>query len=194
MKINKKLLNQLKELIQNKQYKYFKSKEGYKFITKSSNKKLFALLNKVGFFVFHKTNRKKVIVGLHQIVLYIYKGYRSMCLGGSIKKGQMEIHHIDHDPSNNSYTNLEYTTPHNNKAIATIINICCNTRASYYNGAVKFDLDAVTLNYNVSFCQLLVKSIRACSTKLNKDLFKELMFNLPFSQAKYIFNVSNSLL
>jgi hypothetical protein len=194
MKINKKVLNQLKELVRIKSYKYFKNKEGYKFLTRSSNKNFFALLNKAGFFILHKSNRKKLIVGLHQVVLFLYKGVQSLALGGLIKKGQMEVHHIDHNPSNNSHHNLEYTTPFNNKAISTIVSICCNSNAGYYNASVKYDLDLVRLFHNVTFCELLVKSIKACSNLLNKDLFKELLFAIPFKQASYIYNTCSKLM
>lgn len=193
--INKKTLELLKELIKNKEYNFFKSEGGYKILIRQENKKLFALLDQIGFFKFNKTNRRKTICGLHQIVIYIYKGYKSFQLGGSINKHQMEVHHIDHDPSNNSHHNLEYTTPQNNKAIATIVNICCNmSMAKYYKAEVKYDLDSVRLFHNVPFCELLVKSIKAASNKLNLDLFENLMFALPFKQAKYIYKTCNQLM
>jgi hypothetical protein len=195
MKVNKVAINQLKYVIQHKLYKSFKSKEGYVFITNvKENKDLFTLLSKVGFFMFHKTNKRKQIVGLHQIVLFIYKGFKSLMFNGCIKKGQTEIHHIDHNPSNNCHHNLEYTTPSNNKAIATIVNICCDSNASYYNAQVQYDLDSVRLFYNVPFCELLVKSIKASSKLLNKDLFKQLLFALPFNQAKYIYTTCKNLM
>lgn len=193
-KINKKLLNQLKELMTNNSYNYFRSQGGYKILTRNKNKEIFCLLDKLGFFKFNKTNRRKSICGAHQIICYLYKGIKSFQLGGSINKHQTEVHHIDHNPSNNCHHNLEYTTPYNNKAIATIVNICCNSNASYYNNQVKYDLDLVRLFYNVPFCELLVKSIKASSKLLNKDLFKELLFALPFKQAKYIYNTCNTLM
>lgn len=193
-KINKKALSQLKEIIRNNQYEYFKSQGGYKILTRNKNKEIFNLLDILGFFKFNKTNRRKSICGVHQIVCYLYKGIKSYQLDGTINKHETEVHHIDHDPSNNSHHNLEYTTPFNNKAIATIVNICCNSNAHYYNSQVQYDLDKVRLFYNVPFCELLVKSIKASSKKLNKDLFKQLMFALPFKQAKYIYNTCKQLM
>lgn len=194
MKINKTTINKIKFILKEKSYKSFSSKHGYVFLTKKNNKTLFTLLSQVGFFTFHKSNRKKQIVGLHQVVLFVFKGFKSLTFGGKCLKGKTEIHHIDHNPSNNSHHNLEYTTPVNNKVISSIVSICCNSKADYYNAAVQYDLDKVNLFYNIPFCNLLVKSIKASSKLLNKDLFKELMFALPFSQSNYIYKTCTKLL
>lgn len=185
--MKKKYINQLKQIIKNKEYTYFKSKEGYILLPKSKNKTLFSLLKKAGFFIFHKTNKGK-IVGVHQVVLFIYKGWKSLAFKGECIKGKTEIHHIDHNPSNNNHHNLEYTTPVNNKAIATIVNICCNSTSSYYNSQVQFDLDKVLMFGPSNFIELLLKSIKATQQFFDKDLFKELMFALPFKQSKFIYN------
>jgi hypothetical protein len=189
-----KLLNRIKTEIKAKKYNSFKSKEGYIFLTRSKNKSLFMALNKLGFFNFHKTNRKKQIVCLHQIILFLYKGIKSVAMGGKCQKGQLEIHHIDHNPSNNNIHNLEYTTPINNKAISTIVSICCNMKASYYNYSIQFDLDKVLMFGPSNFIPLLIKSIKASSSIFNKDLFIELLSILPYAQSKLILNQSLSLI
>lgn len=188
-----KLVTQVKTIIKNKEYKSFKSIEGYVFLTRRNNKSLFAKLNRLGFFKFHKTNRRKQIVSLHQITLFIYKGIKSIALGGECLKGKMEIHHIDHNPSNNNIHNLEYTTPINNKAIATIVNLCCNMpQAQYYPSHVQFDLDQVLMFGPSNFISLLLKSIKASSNKLNKNLLADLLNILPFKHSKLILNSINS--
>ena len=181
-------LQTVKELIKNKEFNYFVTKYGYKILTRHKNKTLFSLLEKVGFFNFHITNRKKVMVGLHQVVLYIYKGYKAYHLKGIAPKGAIEVHHIDHNPSNNSVTNLEYTTPANNKAIATICSKCCKSNCGYYNSSIKFDLDAVRLHHNVPFIKLLAKSLIATGKQIRKDLMKQFLLSLPFKQSKLIYN------
>ena len=172
--------------------KGFSNKDGYTFLPKSHNKKLFKLLKDIGFFKFHRSNIKQCIVGLHQVSLFISKGWKLLKFGASCIKGKLEVHHIDHNTSNNHPDNLEYTTPANNKAIATIVNICCNSNASYYNAEVKFDLDAVDLYKGVPFITLLLKSIRAVSASLNKDLLQQLLFCLPWKQSKLIYNLINN--
>lgn len=185
-KILKNKINQIKPLL--KQAKGFSNKHGYIFLPKSHNKKLFKLLNDIGFFKFHRTNIKKCIVGYHQVSLFLSKGWQILKFGGTCLKHKLEVHHIDHNPKNNDPLNLEYTTPSNNKAIATIIDICTSSHASYFNASVKFDLDAVDLFKGVPFVSLLLKSIHAVSATLNKDLFNQLLFCLPWKQSKLIYN------
>lgn len=181
-------LGKIKTLL--KTARFFSSKNKYKFLTANQNKELFKLLNQTGFFKLHYSNRKKQIVGFHQVVLFVFKGWKSLVFDTQIIKGQLEVHHLDHNPSNNHYSNLEYTTPENNKAIATITSICCSTSAEYYNAEVKFELDKVQLFKGSNFCKLLIKSIKATSSNFGKDLFKELLLALPFKQSRLIYNMS----
>lgn len=181
-------LNKIKTLLETATF--FVSKEKYVFLVRNQNKELFKLLEAACFFKLHTSNRKKQIVGLHQVVLYVHRGWKKLYFGHEIIQGQFEIHHLDHNPSNNTIDNLWYTTPTNNKVIADITSICCNTSAKYYNAEVKFDLDKVNLFGAGNFCELLIKSIKATSKNFGKDLFKELLLNLPFKQSRLIYNMS----
>lgn len=181
-------LEKIKTLL--KTARFFSNKNKYKFLTSNQNKALFKLLNQSGFFKLHYSNKKKQIVSFHQVVLFINKGWKKLAFDIQILKGQVEVHHLDHDPSNNCINNLAYTTPINNKIIADITSICCNTSAKYHNAEVKFDLDKVNLFGAGNFCELLIKSIKATSKNFGKDLFKELLFALPYKQSRIIYNMS----
>jgi len=176
-------VRELRELLKSNSLFAFKGKGDYLFLTRDKNKDLFKVLEKSGFFLLHKTNLKKRIVGLHQIVLYAWEGYKILIWGGSIKRNQIEIHHIDHNPSNNSRDNLAYTTPHNNKAIAVIVSYVCNVKAEYFNAEVKFDLDRVNI-YKGDFINLLFKSLKAAKRLIKKDVVKDFFNSIPYIQAK----------
>lgn len=104
----KSKLNQIKLLIHNKCYKALKSKN-YLVLYHNHNKRLFRLLDEAAFFDFHITNNK-LIVGLHQIVAYIYKGYKAYYNGYTVSKGEVEVHHINSNTSDNSPGNLVYVS------------------------------------------------------------------------------------
>lgn len=105
----KPALVKLRLLIKNNCFTSKKTKNNYLTLINSKNKTLFNLLDQAGFFEFHISNNK-FIVGLHQIVAYIYKGYRSYINGYTVEKGYIEIHHLDSNPRNNHITNLVYVS------------------------------------------------------------------------------------
>lgn len=107
----------------------FSGQHGYKFLARALNRHLFSLLDDCGFWDFHSTNHQKMICSIHQVVLYAYKGYRYFLLGYTCPAGTYEIHHLDHDPSNNDLDNLVYVTPQENQILASI------TRMSYHSNA-----------------------------------------------------------
>lgn len=107
----------------------FAGRHGYKFLSRALNRHLFSILDNCGFWDFHSTNHQKMICSLHQVVLYAYKGYRYFLLGYTCPAGTYEIHHLDHDPSNNDLGNLVYVTPQENQILASI------TRMSYHSNA-----------------------------------------------------------
>ena len=122
----KELLHKLKSLIHFKQFKSRKSKQGYILLYKKDNKRLFSLLNEAAFFDFHITNNQH-IVGLHQVVAYIYHGWRAYLNNFTAAKGDVEIHHIDSDPSNNSPGNLIYVSPQEHLLISQATSIQSTT-------------------------------------------------------------------
>lgn len=101
-------LQQVKRLIFSKQFKSFITKEKYTVLFGRKNRYLFILLSDIGFFKFNTTNNAN-IVGLHQIVAYITKGYKAFTSGFTITKN-IHVHHIDSNPSNNTPSNLIYVT------------------------------------------------------------------------------------
>ena len=190
--ILKQKLNECKLLVKNNSIWYFEDKDGYRFVTKAKNKRLFELLNEIGFFRFHITNKRKSIVTYHQIVAFLWRGWKLVRYHNYAEKGKLEVHHLDHNPRNNKPSNLVYATPTENKVISDITSICCKSNHTPYRGEVKFDLDRINLfrDVSASFCEVLIKSIKATSKNFQKDLFKELMHALPFKQAKLIYNLT----
>ena len=95
---------------------------GYQYVLAKENKRLFQFLEQCRFFVFHCTNTKKEIAYVHQIVLYTDKrpgaGWRRERRGEVCCAGQMEVHHLDGDVTNNVYSNLWYVSPIENKLLA----------------------------------------------------------------------------
>lgn len=64
------------------------------------------LLRQIGCFDFYATNSGEKIIGVSQIIYYIYYGHESLRRGWRMAKGVYEIHHIDGDVSNNYPGNL----------------------------------------------------------------------------------------
>ena len=125
----KPYLVQLKSIMKQEQFFYYTNKNGYIVLTRDSNSHIFSLLDLAGFFDFHCTNSKKEIAGHHQIMLYIYQGYRFLMKGFTCPWGTYEVHHLDSDPSNNSPSNLTYVTPQENA-------ICASLSSMKYHGFV----------------------------------------------------------
>jgi hypothetical protein len=101
----------------------WENSNGYICLNRSQNKELFAVLEFLGFFEFHYTNKRKQIVGMHQIVLYLQRGFnkiryhRKDVLEGPLE----EIHHLDSDPKNNIWQNLVYVTAQQNSLCADAV-------------------------------------------------------------------------
>lgn len=84
---------------------------------RGQNKELFRLLDESLFFQFHITNAGKSVL-IYQIIKFFSErngGWKVVLEGEVAQKGQIEIHHYDHDVQNNSPENLEYVTPEMNK-------------------------------------------------------------------------------
>jgi hypothetical protein len=107
----------------------FEGNHGYQFLTRKTNKQLFNYLDRCGFFEFHCTNTQRQICSLHQIVLYLHKGWELFLFGYTCPCGTYEIHHLDHDPRNCEPENLVYVTPQENQILASI------TKMSYHSNA-----------------------------------------------------------
>lgn len=124
----------IKDIIYNKENKIpiasFKNKFGYVFLPRYLNKKLFSLLDTSGFWLFHSSNKSQSICSLHQVILYIHKGYHLLLKGYTCDMSCCEIHHLDHDPSNNNKENLVYVSSQENKLMS---DVCRFT----YNGYIK---------------------------------------------------------
>lgn len=97
------------------------SKEGYQQLKRRRNRKLFALLDLVCFFDYHRSNVKKEVCYVHQVVKYIVSGWRNFIKDKYCDKYSQECHHLDHNPRNNHPSNLVYVTPLENKLLACII-------------------------------------------------------------------------
>lgn len=170
--------------------------DGYTFLTRKDNPQLFRYLDRYGFFKFHRSNYKKLIVGYHQVALYLHRGWKLHYYGHRYcVKGQLEIHHLDHNPQNNEVSNLWYVTPTENKALATLTNVAFNKVVGYYKGQAKFNLDIINMYRDVSlnFPALLIKTLLATSDSLNKihkvqqfNLLQTFLDNCPFKQAKLL--------
>ena len=163
---------------------------GYMIVRRSKNPELFKALAKYHFFDFHCTNRRRQLVGVHQIVLYIYRGWaryyyaQTYCV-----KGHLEVHHLDHNKLNNDPKNLWYVTPTENKVLADITQVCLNKSQSLYYGMAKFDLDIIYFqrDTNMNFPDLLIQTLVATSQNFIQqgwDFLQTLLDNLPFKQAK----------
>jgi hypothetical protein len=163
---------------------------GYLVVRRSKNPELFKILAKYHFFDFHCTNRYRQLVGVHQIALYIDKGWaRYYYTGRCCVKGQLEVHHLDHNKLNNDPKNLWYVTPTENKVLADITRVCLNKSQSLYSGMAKFDLDNIYFQRDVSlnFPDLLIQTLIATSQNFLQqdwDFLQTLLDNLPFKQAK----------
>lgn len=81
--------------------------DGYLVCYKNNKKNLFDWLESTGFFQFHVTN-KGYVVGVHQIVAFATYGYKALANGFTAKFGEIEVHHINGNPLDNSPDNLVY--------------------------------------------------------------------------------------
>lgn len=82
-----------------------KSKRRIIFLQQKENLKLASALRATGFFQFQSTNNG-FMVGMSQLIHYIYKGYKAFLNGFTNQHGYMEVHHLDGSPNNNHPNNL----------------------------------------------------------------------------------------
>jgi len=169
---------------------------GYVYIKKQGNESLFRYLKKYGFFKFHRSNYKHQIVAYHQVVLYLSIGWKRYYYGQQYCcKGMLECHHLSHNTKDNSLDNLWYVTPAENKALATITELCFKKATGLYKGMAKFDLDVINLFRDSArpFCKLLADTLWATSNNIpgwQGWRFVSILFdNLPFKQAQIIKNI-----
>lgn len=94
---------------------------GYRVYDLNKHKTLKALLEQYKFFQFHITN-KGHIVSEHQIVAFFYWGYKALLNGFTCIKGELDIHHIDSNPSNNDPDNLIYLSSQDHLAVSMFAN------------------------------------------------------------------------
>jgi hypothetical protein len=99
------------------QARTFSDKLGYVKLLQKDNIQLFVTLSRLSMFEFHLTNGGSSCY-LHQIILYLSVGWKLYRRGKFAEAGSIEVHHLDHDPSNNSPDNLWYVSPLENKLLA----------------------------------------------------------------------------
>lgn len=92
---------------------------GWHQVLKKDNKELFASLDNLGFFDFHTTNGGSSAY-IHQISLYLHKGYMDYLEGTQLYRGVTDVHHIDSDRGNNQHGNLRYTPSFLNSSMVSI--------------------------------------------------------------------------
>jgi hypothetical protein len=107
----------------------------YQKLTRSNHPFLFQLLEDLGFFQFHYTNKKKSLIYVHQVQSFIKRngGYYLYHQKGIVcGKGEMECHHLDNNPSNNSQNNLKYVTPKENKLLSYLVRLAKRNLSKAY--------------------------------------------------------------
>jgi HNH endonuclease len=93
----------------------------YVVLHSRSNALLFLILEECGFFQFHATNTRRLIVGLHQVVAFAHFGWKAYRNGFIARRGEVEVHHLDDDPTNNHPSNLVYVSPQENLLVAQAV-------------------------------------------------------------------------
>lgn len=151
-------------IIKNNQHVCFVGNNGYLFLTRNSNKQLFRELDQCGFFDFHCTNNNRQICSLHQVVLYLHKGWKLFLQGYTCPRGTYELHHYDHQPANCDPSNLVYVTPQENQILASI------TRMSYYGNAQTPLIGAFTKGSKTGFAKLVKLTFERTYKRLGFDL------------------------
>jgi hypothetical protein len=107
----------------------YENKSGYLCIRFENHPELKQALDDLGFFFMHSTNKGHV-AGVHQIVLFLHKGFwrvRYRPDRCKAAKGQVEVHHLDSNRKNNDKLNLVYVTPQQNS-------LCANAVHHIYDG------------------------------------------------------------
>lgn len=136
--VNKELLK-----IQSKTIKGF-SNQSYEILTPGKRSTLNYLLQLAGFFNFHTSNNG-LIYSVHQIICYLNRGWKLYVRGETCVKGELEVHHLDHDCKNNHPDNLVYVSPYENKLLSQVV------QGGFYLGEV--------INRTLSMCKQEFKEI-----------------------------------
>lgn len=105
-------------------------------LSRKQNSHLFKLLSIIGFFDYHISNNGYTCY-LYQINHFINggknldkSGWQDYRAGNFMQKDEWELHHLDHDCTNDSPSNLIKTTPYENKLLATCV------KGGFYLGKV----------------------------------------------------------
>lgn len=83
-----------------------KVKDGRLVLLAKHNTFVFDTLERLGCFKFYETNSGLHVIGVSQVVLFLDHGWKALRNGFTMKKGEMEVHHIDGDVTNNDPKNL----------------------------------------------------------------------------------------
>jgi hypothetical protein len=158
-----KLIKSLLPTLNHKEHK-----DGRVRYTKQKHKELFKLLNIISFFDYHQTNNGFIILR-SQVVYYIYKGWREYRDGNFMVKGELDYHHLDHDCTNDSPSNLVKTTPYENKLLATCV------KGGFYIGKVIKE----KITCMAKFAALVKQTQIATLTRLAKESF--VVFTNPYA-------------
>lgn len=152
------------------------TKEGYQQLKRRRNRKLFALLDLVCFFDYHRSNVKKEVCYVHQVVKYIVSGWRNYIKDKYCEKYSMECHHLDHNPRNNHPNNLVYVTPLENKLLACIIG------GWNYSEVVSYGMKNIRRNFHVLALSTIKKTFEsAClSAGMIREEFTRYVENIYF--------------
>lgn len=137
--------------------------------TKFKHKELFKLLALIGFFDYHQTNNGFIILN-SQVIFYIHKGWRDYREGGFMLKDESEIHHLDHNSSNDNPNNLVKVTPYENKMLAT-----CVKGGFYLGKVIKEKISDIT-----KFIKLITQTQVATISRLAKESFNIFTLISPF--------------
>jgi hypothetical protein len=124
----KPFLKEAKNILKSNSLILKQNKSGYLILTRKDNPYFFTLLDNCGFFQFHCTNFKQQICCLHQVSLYLYTGYNYFLMGCKCPKDKFEVHHLDHNVTNNSPSNLIYVTSQENAIASSVCRLNYNGR------------------------------------------------------------------
>jgi hypothetical protein len=87
-----------------------RSNTGYLYLKVNNCPGLYDFLEHIGFIGFHETNSGDTIYQ-HQLIKYLIgNGHYLYSNGYYARKGEVEIHHLDNDPTNNRVENLKYVS------------------------------------------------------------------------------------
>lgn len=101
-----------------------KGSNGRLVLFRQDNKLLFNSLRKLGCFSFYCDN-KGDIIGVSQVIAFLHHGYKAHANGFTAPRGQVEVHHINGDITDNRPENLIYLSKQDHLMISS----CTNTVA-----------------------------------------------------------------